>query len=43
METQFLSLRDPKALASAIDILTAGGLVAFPTDTVYGLGALAFD
>jgi len=27
----------------ALEILQSGGLVAFPTDTVYGLGALAFD
>jgi L-threonylcarbamoyladenylate synthase len=27
----------------ALAVLRAGGLVAFPTDTVYGLGALAFD
>ena len=27
----------------ALEILQAGGLVAFPTDTVYGVGALAFD
>jgi L-threonylcarbamoyladenylate synthase len=27
----------------AFEILKNGGLVAFPTDTVYGLGALAFD
>jgi L-threonylcarbamoyladenylate synthase len=27
----------------ALEILKNGGLVAFPTDTVYGLGALAFD
>jgi L-threonylcarbamoyladenylate synthase len=43
MKTQTLSINDPRALAVAIDILTGGGLVAFPTDTVYGLGALAFD
>ncbi len=43
MKTQILPIKDPKALAVAIDILTGGGLVAFPTDTVYGLGALAFD
>ncbi len=43
METQVLPIKDPKALAAAIDILTGGGLVAFPTDTVYGLGALVFD
>ena len=28
---------------SAINILQRGGLVAFPTDTIYGLGALAFN
>lgn len=27
----------------ALKILREGGLVAFPTDTVYGVGALAFD
>lgn len=27
----------------AVDILTNGGVVAFPTETVYGLGALATD
>jgi L-threonylcarbamoyladenylate synthase len=27
----------------ALQLLRAGGLVAFPTDTVYGVGALAFD
>jgi L-threonylcarbamoyladenylate synthase len=30
---------DPKAISKAADILRAGGLVAFPTETVYGLGA----
>jgi L-threonylcarbamoyladenylate synthase len=30
-------------LQNALEILQAGGLVAFPTDTVYGLGSLAFD
>ena len=30
---------EPAELASAADILRAGGLVAFPTETVYGLGA----
>jgi len=27
-------------VAAAVEILAAGGLVAFPTDTVYGLGAI---
>lgn len=34
---------DEKTLAMAADILRAGGLVAFPTETVYGLGARAYD
>jgi L-threonylcarbamoyladenylate synthase len=33
----------PAEIQKAVEILRAGGLVAFPTDTVYGLGALAFD
>ncbi|HEV2650997.1 MAG TPA: L-threonylcarbamoyladenylate synthase, partial [Rhizomicrobium sp.] len=31
--------RNPETLAEAARILRAGGLVAFPTETVYGLGA----
>ena len=34
---------DPDALSRAVKILKAGGLVAFPTETVYGLGANALD
>jgi L-threonylcarbamoyladenylate synthase len=34
---------DRGALAEAARVLRAGGLVAFPTETVYGLGALALD
>lgn len=30
---------DAQAIALAVDVLAAGGLVAFPTETVYGLGA----
>jgi L-threonylcarbamoyladenylate synthase len=30
---------DERMLAQAVDIVRAGGLVAFPTETVYGLGA----
>lgn len=30
---------DARAIARAVEILHAGGLVAFPTETVYGLGA----
>ncbi|HEX7446859.1 MAG TPA: L-threonylcarbamoyladenylate synthase [Pirellulales bacterium] len=34
---------EPAALALAGQILRGGGLVAFPTETVYGLGANALD
>ena len=34
---------DPTAIQRAADLLRAGGLVAFPTETVYGLGADATD
>jgi L-threonylcarbamoyladenylate synthase len=34
---------DPEAIARAAAIIRAGGLVAFPTETVYGLGANALD
>ena len=33
----------PESLARAAEILRSGGLVAFPTETVYGLGADATD
>jgi len=34
---------EPGAIAKAAEILRDGGLVAFPTETVYGLGANALD
>src|SRR5437016_3870922 len=34
-----LAPADATAVAAAAQILAAGGLVAFPTETVYGLGA----
>jgi L-threonylcarbamoyladenylate synthase len=34
---------NPASIRAAAEILRAGGLVAFPTETVYGLGARAFD
>ena len=34
---------DEKIYEKAGEILRAGGLVAFPTETVYGLGADALD
>lgn len=43
IKTEILTSNSPHAIASAIEILRSGGLVAFPTDTVYGVGSLAFD
>jgi len=43
METQIIRSTSPFAFSQALDILKSGGLVAFPTDTVYGVGCLAFD
>ena len=45
--TQFLNCRDPgnraDAIAAAAAAVKSGRLVVLPTDTVYGLGADAFD
>jgi L-threonylcarbamoyladenylate synthase len=43
MNTAVVPLSDPHVLERAVEILKNGGLVAFPTDTVYGIGTLAFD
>ncbi len=43
MKTQLIPAEYPQALTRSLEILQAGGLVAFPTDTVYGVGALAFN
>jgi L-threonylcarbamoyladenylate synthase len=47
METKVLAVDaahpDPATMAEAADVLRRGGLVAFPTETVYGLGANALD
>ena len=43
METIILPASDLIAISRALEVLKSGGLVAFPTDTVYGVGALAFD
>ncbi len=42
METKSLSAASKNSISHAVDVLKRGGVVAFPTDTVYGLGALAF-
>ena len=38
MDTRVIPAGDPLALEWAVKVLQEGGLVAFPTDTVYGLG-----
>ncbi len=47
METKIIKLNihkpDPQKIDFAAKILRSGGLVAFPTETVYGLGANALD
>ncbi|MHB0966382.1 MAG: L-threonylcarbamoyladenylate synthase, partial [Bellilinea sp.] len=43
METTILSTTDPQAIQAALQVLQNGGLVAFPTDTVYGLAADPFN
>jgi L-threonylcarbamoyladenylate synthase len=42
MNTEVHSTNSPNAILNALEVLLSGGLVAFPTDTVYGLGCLAF-
>jgi L-threonylcarbamoyladenylate synthase len=39
MKTEIISVSQPSAIRHALDVLRNGGLVAFPTDTVYGLAA----
>ncbi len=43
METRILPASSQESIAEALEVLQSGGLVAFPTDTVYGVGSLAFD
>jgi L-threonylcarbamoyladenylate synthase len=43
MKTELLSAEHPSAIPHTLDVLVHGGLVAFPTDTVYGLAALPFQ
>lgn len=43
MLTETISTSDSGVFSSAAEILESGGLVAFPTDTVYGVGGIAFN
>lgn len=37
--TKIISTTQPDAILQALNVIQAGGLIAFPTDTVYGLAA----
>lgn len=41
--TEYLSAEDDENLRHAADVILRGGLVIFPTETVYGIGADALD
>ena len=43
METEVVQAGDKNAQLRAVGVLKAGGLIAFPTDTVYGVAALPWD
>ena len=42
-QAQMLPASDPESIRLAAEIIRSGGLVAFPTETVYGLGADALN
>jgi len=41
--TELISVDNPRAIPRAVDIIRRGGLVVFPTDTVYGVGCALHD
>ncbi len=43
MRTERVSTAEPDVLERALAVLEEGGLVVLPTDTVYGVGCLAFN
>jgi L-threonylcarbamoyladenylate synthase len=43
LETRILSTDDPQAIPMAVQIIENQGLVAFPTDTLYGVAASPFN
>ena len=43
MNTAIVRADSPDAIQRALVVLNKGGLIAFPTDTVYGVGAPVFD
>jgi len=43
MKTRIILAEQPDSISVALSILQKNGVIAFPTDTVYGLAASAFD
>lgn len=43
MKTELISANDSSAIQHAVDVFNRNGMVAFPTDTVYGLAAPAVN
>jgi L-threonylcarbamoyladenylate synthase len=43
LKTQIIPSIQSNAIKTAMEILKNGGIIAFPTDTVYGLGSSFFD
>lgn len=41
-EPVILSTTHPQSIDRAVNLIKSGGLIAFPTDTVYGIGVSAF-
>jgi len=42
-EIDMLPINDPVSLVRAHEIIQEGGVIAFPTDTVYGIGVSSFN
>lgn len=42
-ETRYIPIDNTQALERASEIIQSGGMIAFPTDTVYGIGVSAFN
>lgn len=42
-QAQILSINHPQAIKQAVSLVNSGGMIAFPTDTVYGIGVSAFQ
>ena len=39
MKTEILKLSDKKTLPKAVEILSTSGIIVYPTETIYGIGA----